>query len=77
MSLTLFLSQRTLSVPDEGGMRVFTDRLRTDERGSVTVEYVVLLVLIALGCGLAIAGLGVPLMRMFLVRQTWLLLPLP
>lgn len=60
-----------------GGMRTIADPPRADDRGSVTVEYVVLLVLIALACGLAIAGLGVPLMRMFVIRQTWLLLPLP
>jgi Flp pilus assembly pilin Flp len=51
--------------------------LRTDERGSVTVEYAVLLATVALGCALAIAALGVPLLRMYLAHRAWLLLPMP
>src|ERR1041384_3040056 len=39
-------------------------RLCADQRGSVTVEYAVLLATIAIGCALAIAGLGVPLFRL-------------
>jgi Flp pilus assembly pilin Flp len=46
-------------------------------RGSVTVEYTVLLVLIAMTCVGAMVALGAPLVRMFQVYQTWLLLPFP
>ena len=48
-----------------------------DVRGSVTVEYVVLLTLVAVVCALAVAGLGKPLVEAFETRVTWLLLPLP
>ena len=51
--------------------------LRADERGSITVEYTVLLVVVALGCAVAIGGLGVPLFRMYLAHRAWLLLPMP
>ncbi len=48
-----------------------------DLRGSVTVEYTVLLVLVALGAGAAVVALGPPLARMFLAQQTWLSLGVP
>ncbi len=41
------------------------------------VEYAVLLTLVALGLCFAFAALGVPLLRMYLSQQTWLLLPFP
>lgn len=47
------------------------------ERGSVTVEYTVLLVLVALGTALATKSLGPSLVRAFLAQQTWLLLAVP
>ena len=58
---------------------VLTDRtgLWADPRGSVTVEYAVLLAMVAVGCALAVGGLGVPLFRMYLAHRAWLLLPLP
>jgi Flp pilus assembly pilin Flp len=46
------------------------------DRGSVTVEYTVLLVLVALGTALATKALGPSLVRAFLAQQTWLLLSL-
>jgi Flp pilus assembly pilin Flp len=51
--------------------------LWADERGSITVEYAVLLATVAVGCALAIVGLGVPLFRMYLAHRAWLLLPMP
>lgn len=48
-----------------------------DARGSVTVEYTVLLVLVAMACVFAMIALGAPLVRMFETYQTWLLLPFP
>ena len=51
--------------------------LENDERGSVTVEYTVLLVLVAMVCVVATVAIGVPLVRMFVTYQTWLLLPFP
>jgi Flp pilus assembly pilin Flp len=47
------------------------------ERGSVTVEYAVLLGVVSIGCMFAIVGLGVPLVRMYQANQIWLLLPIP
>ena len=55
----------------------FTARGAFDERGSVMVEYTVLLSVVAVGLCLALAALGVPLVRMYLSQQTWLLLPFP
>ena len=49
----------------------------SDERGSVMVEYTVLLSAVAVGLCLALAALGVPLVKMYLSQQTWLLLPFP
>jgi Flp pilus assembly pilin Flp len=48
-----------------------------DERGVVSVEYTVLLVLVALVCAFAVAALGIPLVRMFETQTTWLFLRLP
>lgn len=48
-----------------------------DERGSVTAEYTVVLVLISVSCGLALVGLGPLLARLFLAQISWLLLPYP
>jgi len=48
-----------------------------DMRGSITVEYAVLLATVAVGCALAIAGIGAPLFRMYLAHRAWLLLPMP
>jgi len=52
-------------------------RTLADDRGSVTVEYTVLLVLVSLVTALAVAGLGPSLVRMFLAQETWLLLAVP
>jgi Flp pilus assembly pilin Flp len=51
--------------------------LSGDARGSVMVEYTVLLVLVAMTCAAAMVTLGAPLVRMFATYQTWLLLPFP
>jgi Flp pilus assembly pilin Flp len=48
-----------------------------DESGSVTVEYAVVLCLVALGLSLAVVTLGPALVRAYLARETWLLLPFP
>ena len=49
----------------------------TDDRGTIMVEYAVLLTLVAVGVSLATVALGVPLTRMYLSQRTWLLLPYP
>ena len=56
---------------------VKSESLSSDTRGSVTVEYTVLLVLVAMTCAAATITLGAPLVRMFATYQTWLLLPFP
>lgn len=48
-----------------------------DERGTVTVEYAVLLGLVAMGCSLAVIGLGAPLVRLFVAQELWILLAVP
>ncbi len=58
-------------------MKVPSRSLRLDERGIVTVEYTVLLTLVAIGCVLGVAALGIPLVRMFEMQTAWLFLPFP
>ncbi|MGE5786857.1 MAG: Flp family type IVb pilin [Myxococcales bacterium] len=48
-----------------------------DDRGSISVEYAVLLSLVAVGCSLAVVALGAPLVRMFMAQQVWILLGIP
>jgi Flp pilus assembly pilin Flp len=50
---------------------------RRRERGTATVEYVVLLSTVALGLTLAVIGLGVPLVRTYLEQSAILALPFP
>lgn len=52
-------------------------RLGRDERGSVSVEYAVLLCVVAIGCAFAVAALGEPLVAAYEGRVTLLLLPFP
>ncbi len=47
------------------------------ERGTVTVEYVVLLSMVAVGAALLIAAVGGPLLALFRLQRDWLLLPIP
>lgn len=48
-----------------------------NDTGSITVEYTVLLSVVAVGCSLAVIALGTPLVRMFLSVETWLLVAVP
>ena len=64
------------SAADGGGVTGVDDLIR-NERGVVSVEYTVLLVVVALVCVFAVAALGVPLVRMFEARTAWLFLPFP
>jgi hypothetical protein len=41
------------------------------------VEYTVLLVVVAVACVFAMVAAGVPLVRAYLTRETWLLFPFP
>ncbi|MGC4068879.1 MAG: hypothetical protein QM784_30395 [Polyangiaceae bacterium] len=49
----------------------------TNDRGSVTTEYAVLLGFVAIGCALAVVALGAPLVETFLAQESWLLLGVP
>lgn len=49
----------------------------TDDRGTIMVEYAVLLSLVAVGCSLAVVGLGAPLVRLFMAQESWLMLAVP
>jgi Flp pilus assembly pilin Flp len=51
--------------------------LLRDRRGTVTVEYVVVLTLVSLGVVAALTGLGVPLLRTYLSQTAWLIAPIP
>lgn len=53
------------------------DRTRSRERGTATVEYVVVLSTVALGLTLAVIALGVPLVRTYLEQTALLALPFP
>lgn len=50
---------------------------RLNDRGSVMAEYVVVLTAVGLGCALATASLGAPLLSAFLGQKDWILLPFP
>lgn len=50
---------------------------RADDRGGVAVEYAVILALVAVGLCAAVLGVGGALVKMFVARETWLLLPFP
>jgi Flp pilus assembly pilin Flp len=52
-------------------------RRRRRERGTVMVEYVVLLTTVAIGLTIAVVGLGVPLVRMYVGQTEQLSLPFP
>lgn len=47
------------------------------ERGSVFAEYIVVLTAVSLGCAAAAIALGPLLLRLYLVQQAVLLLPIP
>jgi Flp pilus assembly pilin Flp len=47
------------------------------ERGSVMVEYAVLLTVVAMAVAFATVALGIPLTSMYFSQRTWLLLPYP
>ena len=55
----------------------FCSDVGRDDRGSVTVEYTVVLVLVSVVCTLATVALGPRLVRMFVEQEAWLLLPFP
>ena len=48
-----------------------------DERGGVTLEYALLLSLVAVGLSAAVVAVGRALVVSFVARETWLLLPFP
>jgi Flp pilus assembly pilin Flp len=48
-----------------------------DDRGTVMVEYAILLSVVAVGCLLAVIGLGAPLVRMFIAQEVWLMMAVP
>ncbi len=52
-------------------------QLASDARGTVFVEYVVLLTLVAVTGAVAIASVGLPLLRLFQAQLAWLTLPIP
>jgi Flp pilus assembly pilin Flp len=70
------LAQRGVWIDRYTGVNFESLQFR-DHRGSVAAEYAILLTVVAVGLSLAIASLGVPLLRMYLTQQTWLLLPFP
>lgn len=47
------------------------------ERGGVFAEYVVILVLVAVGGAIATRALGTPLVQLFLMQEAVLLFPFP
>lgn len=50
---------------------------RTDECGTVILEYIVLLAAVALVCSIALVALGPLLVRLYLFQEAWLGLPVP
>ncbi len=56
---------------------LFKRQLVSDTRGTVTVEYIVLLCLVSIGCVGAMIGLGAPLVQLFMAQEVWLSLGVP
>jgi Flp pilus assembly pilin Flp len=50
---------------------------RADERGGIALEYAVILAFVAVGLSAAVLGVGGALVKLFVARETWLLLPFP
>lgn len=76
---TLSVSKQLALVETDEAIMARSIRFRfvTDTRGSVMVEYVIVLVLVSVGCVTAIAALGVPLYRLYQLQKLWLFLPVP
>jgi Flp pilus assembly pilin Flp len=51
--------------------------LLRDTRGTVMVEYVIVLALVSVGASLALIGLGTELLQLFRYQEAVLLLPFP
>jgi Flp pilus assembly pilin Flp len=51
--------------------------LLDDQRGTVTVEYVIVLCLVSIGAALAVIALGTLLLELFHYQQALLVLPFP
>lgn len=58
-------------------MRPALTCLSNDSRGSVTVEYVVVLTLVSVLAVAAMVGLGVPLVQTYLTQTAWIVAPFP
>ena len=56
---------------------MLTHSLRGDQRGTVTVEYVIVLALLSVGACAAIATLAALLMRLFSLQHALIALPFP
>lgn len=48
-----------------------------DDRGTVTSEYVTILVLVSIGCAAATVALGIPMSNLFIFQRAIFLLPIP
>jgi Flp pilus assembly pilin Flp len=51
------------------------EHLFVDERGTATVEYIVILTVVSLGVVLALVSIGPTFFRLFLAQVLWVLLP--
>lgn len=58
-------------------MRPSPTHLLSDCRGSVTVEYVVVLTLVSVVAVAAMVGIGVPLVQTYLTQTAWIVAPFP
>jgi Flp pilus assembly pilin Flp len=57
--------------------RQMGSELLGDVRGTATIEYVIILVLVTIGAAFAIVAIGPSLVELFRVRVLWLSLPFP
>lgn len=53
------------------------EKLRSHTAGSITVEYTVLMVLVAVSCSAAIYAIGMPLVERYRFMKLLIALPLP
>jgi len=64
-------------MPTTADMAPTSPGLRADDRGSVSVEYIVVLTLVSLAAVAAMVALGAPLVSTYLAQTAWLIAPIP
>ncbi len=60
-----------------GRILVKLTRFFANDRGTATLEYIIVLTMVSIGVSSAIVAMGPSLVRFFEIRVMWLSLPIP